>query len=133
MSARHAYDYALVRVVPRVERGECLNAGVVLHSRTLGFLGARIALDRQRLQALAPSITADEVDSIDRHLAAIVAICAGRADGGPVATLPAPDRFHWIVAPRSTIIQMSAVHSGLCHDPALELERLFERLVCVLA
>jgi hypothetical protein len=134
VSAKSAFDYAVMRVVPRVERGEQINVGVVLHCRTRGFLGARVALDRGRLLALWPGLVADpvELDELERHLQALVAIAAGQADGGPIAQLPAPDRFHWLVAPRSTILQPSAVHSGLCEDPAQALERLFERMVAPL-
>jgi hypothetical protein len=126
--AKSAFDYAVVRLVPRVERGEQLNVGVVLHCRTLRFLGARVSLDRARLAALWPPAAA-EADEIARHLEALVAIAEGRPEGGPIAALPVPDRFHWLVAPRSTILQTSPVHSGLCDDPGAALERLFGQLV----
>jgi hypothetical protein len=120
------YSFAIIRVVPRVERGECLNVGVILFVRTLGFLEARIELDRARLRALAPEL---DLGPIERHLAAFRAICAGQPDGGPLAALPPTERFHWLTAPRSTVIQTSAVHVGQTVDPAAEVERLLERFV----
>jgi len=124
--ARHAFDYALVRVVPRVERGEFVNAGVIVFSRTARFLGARIELDPSRLGALAPSIDRDVVQS---YLDAIPRICAGGEEAGPIGQLSQSERFHWLVAPRSTIIQTSPVHSGVHADPEAALAHLFERLV----
>src|SRR3954471_1920550 len=103
------YSYALIRVMPRVDRGELLNVGVVLFAREDDFLGVRIELDRPRLAALAPDV---DVDLIERHLRTFQDICAGGPEGGPVAALPVHERFHWLVAPRSTIIQPSPVHSG---------------------
>jgi hypothetical protein len=120
------FQYAIVRVVPRVERGECLNAGVVLFCRPRKFLGARIALDEDRLRALAPDA---DVDAVRGHLEAVRRIAAGDAGAGPIAALPASERFHWLVAPASTIIQSSPVHTGLSDDPEAELDRLVERLV----
>ena len=128
MPAASTFDYAIVRVVPRVERGEFLNAGVILHCRTQRYLGARTRLDTSKLLALCPGAAAD-IDEIERHLAAILIICEGRPEGGPIAALPSPERFHWLVAPRSTVIQVSPVHSGLCDDPAAALDKLFQRLV----
>jgi Protein of unknown function (DUF3037) len=123
---RSAYLYAIVRVVPRVERGESLNAGVVLLCRARRYLGARTALDASRLAALAPDCDPDEVR---RHLAAIEAIARGDPDAGPMAGLTIAERFHWLAAPSSTIIQPSAVHTGLTDDPAAELEHLMAVLV----
>lgn len=123
---RSPYQYAIVRVVPRVERGECLNAGVVLLCRSKAFIGARTELDERRLAALAP----DTDPAIVRpYLAAIERIAGGDPAGGPMASLSAAERFHWLVSPASTIIQPSAVHTGLTDDPAGELEHLFETLV----
>ena len=122
----HAFDYAVVRVVPRVERGEFVNAGVILFSRTAGFLDARISLDAARLGALAPSIDCEVVQS---YLDAIPLICAGGAEGGPIGLLSQSERFHWLVAPRSTIIQTSPVHSGVHDDLPAALTHLFEKLV----
>jgi hypothetical protein len=120
------FQYAIVRVVPHVERGECLNAGVVLFCRPLGFLAARTELDERRLLALAP---AADLEAVRAHLDALARIAAGEPGAGPIAALPASERFHWLVAPSSTIIQCSPVHTGLCDDPAAELEHLMERLV----
>ncbi len=126
MCARHAYDYAVVRVVPSNERGEFINVGVVLCCRARRFLDARIELDRARLAALAPELDADEVE---RHLGTIPLICRGGAAAGPIGELTLPERWHWLVSPRSTVIQVSPAHAGLCADPAATLERLMDRLV----
>ena len=126
MPAMHAFDYAVVRVVPRVERGEFLNAGVILFSRTGRFLEARIALDAARLSALAPSIDHEVVQS---YLDAIPRICTGGDDAGPIGLLSQSERFHWLVAPRSTIIQTSPVHSGVHNDLPAALAHLFGKLV----
>jgi hypothetical protein len=120
------YSYALVRVVPRVERGECINVGVVLFARTRRYLAARVALDRNRLLALAPDA---DLPLIERHLDNFLAICAGNPAGGPLAALPPSERFHWLTAPRSTIIQTSPVHIGRSEDPALALEELLDGYV----
>ena len=120
------FQYAIVRIVPDVERGECLNAGVILLCRPRRFLAARVGLDETRLRALAPD--ADPV-AILPHLAAIEKIAAGDSLGGPIARLGQGERFHWLVAPSSTVIQASEVHTGLCDDPSIELDHLFERLV----
>ncbi len=121
-----SYDYAVVRVVPDVERGEFLNVGVILFAKTRHALIARVALDEERLAVLAPD---RDADMIRAHLTSIEQIAAGRPDSGPIGQLSASQRFHWLVAPRSTMIQASPVHSGLCEDPEAELERIFERLV----
>jgi hypothetical protein len=127
MPARKAsYDYALIRVMPRVERGECMNVGVVLFCRQRGFLGARIALDEARLLAFFP---AANVDGIREELHAIAKIAEGDSTGGPIAALAQAERFHWLISPRSTIVQPSPVHSGLCEDPAASLEHLFATMV----
>jgi hypothetical protein len=120
------FSYAVYRLVPRVERGERINVGVVVFSRPLQFLAARTALDEGRVAALWPEL---DVAEVRPHLAAIERIAAGEAAAGPIARLDLTDRFHWLVAPSSTIIQPSAVHTGLCGDPAGELERLFTALV----
>ncbi|HEX7770175.1 MAG TPA: DUF3037 domain-containing protein [Dokdonella sp.] len=122
----HAYDYALVRVVPRVERGEFVNAGVVLSCRNGDFIEARIELDEARLRALDPGV---DLDAVRAHLAAFAAICAGGGDAGPIGRLPARERFHWLTAPRSTMIQTSPVHTGRCADPAGAIERLVDTMV----
>jgi hypothetical protein len=121
-----SFDYAVIRVVPRVERGELVNAGVIVSCPTRSFLEARIELDPRRLRALDPSIDVAEVETA---LAAIAWIAAGDPRGGPIAQLPRGERFHWLVAPRSAIIQTSPVHTGLCDDPAAALAGLLDRLV----
>jgi hypothetical protein len=120
------FQYAIVRVVPRVERGECVNAGVVLFCRPRQFLAARVALDVARLLALAPDI---DLDGVREHLEAVERIAAGDPGAGAIAALPASERFHWLVAPSSTVIQCSPVHTGMTGDPERELERLVGRLV----
>jgi len=120
------YSYAIIRVVPRIERGERVNVGVVLFARQLGFLEARVALDHDRLRALAQNV---DVALVERHLRAFQAISAGVAGGGAIAALPASERFHWLTAPRSTVIQTSPVHVGCGDDPAATLADLMERLV----
>ena len=123
---RSAFSYAIVRVVPHVERGEGFNAGVVLFCRQLDFLAARVALDERRLAVLAPDFSPDTVRP---RLDAIVAIAAGEPAGGPIAALPPSERFGWLVAPASTIIQPSPTHTGLCEDPQATLAELFGELV----
>jgi hypothetical protein len=120
------FQYAVVRVVPRVERGEAMNAGVILLCRERRFLGARVELDEQRLAAFAPDTDAS---TIRAHLGAIERIAAGDSSAGPIAALGIGERFHWLVAPSSTVIQPSEVHTGVCEDPQRELDDLFERLV----
>ena len=124
--ADQPFQYAIIRVVPRVERGECMNAGVVLLCRSRRFLAARVGLDVARLEALAPGI---DPATIEEHLAAIERVAAGDPEAGPIARLGQGERFHWLVAPSSTVIQPSEVHTGLTEDPAVELDHLFERLV----
>jgi Protein of unknown function (DUF3037) len=123
---RNPYQYALIQVVPHVERDERINAGVVLLCRSKAFVGALTALDDARLRAIAPD--ADPA-TIRPHLDAIERIARGDERGGPIARLPIAQRFHWLVSPASTIIQPSPVHTGLTDDPAIELQRLFEALV----
>ena len=126
MPARSPFAYAIVRVVPRVERGERFNAGVVVYCRQRRFLAARTRLDEALLRALAPDADADQVRA---HLQAIERIAAGDSDAGPIAALDRSERFGWLVAPSSTIIQPSRVHTGLCDDPQATLDHLFETLV----
>jgi hypothetical protein len=120
------FSYAVFRVVPRVERGEAVNAGVVVFCRPLKYLAARTEVDETRLRALWPDV---DVELVRSHLHAIERIAAGDPDAGPIAQLDVTERFHWLVAPSSTIIQPSAVHTGLCGDPDDELEKLFASLV----
>jgi hypothetical protein len=126
MAEPSPFQYAIIRVVPRVERGECFNAGVILFCRPRRFLAARTFLDERRLFALDPDADADAVRA---HLEAIERVAAGDAAGGPIAALPRHERFHWLVAPSSTMIQPSDVHTGLCDTPAAELDHLFDALV----
>jgi hypothetical protein len=120
------YDYAIVRVVPRVERGEFVNAGVILSCAATRFLAAAIDLDEAALRALAPDV---ELDGIRTALAAIPRACAGGAAAGAIGRLSVRERFHWLVAPRSTSVQTSPVHTGLCSDPAAALQHLMQRVV----
>lgn len=124
--ARRSCDYAVIRVVPRVERGECLNVGVIVFCRTLGFLGARVALDAHRLLTLAPDLDLTETQ---RQLAQLVRICEGDPAFGPIARMSPSERFNWLVAPRSTVIQTSQVHTALYPDPAAALDHLMATMV----
>jgi Protein of unknown function (DUF3037) len=126
VSGRSPFQYAALRIVPRVERGEAVNAGVVLFCRPMRFLGARTQLDEALLAALSPECDPKEISAL---LDTIERIADGSPDGGPIAALPASERFHWLVAPASTIVQAGPVHTGLTADPAGELDRLFTRLV----
>ena len=125
---REPFEYAVLRIAPRVERGELVNVGVVLFCRTRRFLGVLVELgDRQiaALQAMAPDM---DLDQVRAHLASIHAIVDGNAGAGPIAELAAPERFRWVTSPSSTVIQPSEVHGGLTEDPAASLEELFEKL-----
>ena len=124
--AREEFQYAVLQVVPRVERGERINAGVVLFCRRRGFLAARVELDRARLAAIDAQADAGEVE---RHLEVYSRVAAGDAAAGAVAEMPDSERFHWLVAPSSTVIQPSPVHTGLTDDPAASLDALFAKLV----
>ena len=123
---RSPFSYAILRVVPRVERGERFNAGVILFCRQRDFLGARAALDENRLAALAPDVDARDVRE---HLASLVRVADGEPGAGPIAAMPASERFGWLVAPSSTMIQPSEVHTGLSDDPRETLDVLFAELV----
>ena len=125
MPTASSFDYAIVRVVPHVEREEFINVGVVLFCRTQRFLAAKIALDEQRLQALFPTVN---IDCVTAHLNLIPRICAGDTEH-PIGQLSQAERFHWLVTPRSTSVQVSAVHTGICTDPAETLSRLLETMV----
>jgi len=120
------FSYAVLRVVPRVERGERLNAGVVVFCRPLRYLAARTFLDEHRLAALWRDL---DPAAVRPHLTAIERVAAGDPDAGPIAALDETARFHWLVSPSSTIIQPSRVHTGLCVEPAEQLDRLFASLV----
>jgi len=121
-----SFDWALIRVVPRVERGECVNVGAIVACATKRFLAAKLALDPARVKALDASI---DLDELEVALASIPLIAAGDPAGGPIAALPRGERFHWLVAPRSAVIQTSPVHTGLCDDPQAALDDLIKRLV----
>lgn len=126
MRDRYKYDYAIVRVVPKVERGEFINAGVIVSCPAQDFLTARIELDEQRLLALDSTI---DLELVKNHLASIPSICAGGAAAGPIGLLTPRQRFDWLIAPRSTIIQTSAAHTGACADPEKAIEHLLETMV----
>ena len=126
MPTLSSFDYAVVRVVPHVEREEFINVGVILFCRTRRFLGAKIELDRARLAALASDL---DLGKVQAHLDLIPIICAG--GDGPIGKLSQAERFHWLITPRSTSIQVSPVHCGLCTDPADALEHLVETMVRV--
>jgi hypothetical protein len=126
MPADYTYDYAIIRVVPRVERGEQVNAGVILSCADVDFLDARIELDEAAVRALDPGV---DLDALRATLATIPAICRGGAAAGPIGKLPARGRFRWLVSPRSTMIQPSPVHTGRTRDPAACLDKLMDRLV----
>ena len=120
------YEWALLRVVPRVERGECVNVGVVVYAKRPPFLGARVTSDLARALALDPDLDAE---GVSRHLRAVVALCEGTPDSGPNGARDPGERFRWLVAPRSTVVQTSPVHTGITASPAAELDALFLRLV----
>lgn len=126
MSAEHTYDYAIVRVVPRVERGERVNVGAIVSCPALDYLEACIEPDEARLLAIDPEI---DLEALRKALATIPAICRGDASTGELAALPQRARFHWLVAPRSTVVQVSAVHSGRTADPARTLDHLMNTMV----
>lgn len=123
---RSSFEYAVIRVTPRVDREEFINAGVIVFCLEHGYLEARVQVDENRLRALWPAIDCDPVRA---HLEAIPHICAGDAEAGPIAALSPRERFHWLVAPRSTIIQVSPAHAGITDAPAATLDRLFAQLV----
>jgi hypothetical protein len=122
----YTYDYAIIRVVPRVEREEFVNVGVIVSCPARSFLEARIELDERRLKAFDATL---DVESIRAHLATIPAICGGGEQAGPIGQLSQRERFYWLIAPRSTIIQTSPVHTGRCNDPTAVLEHLLETMV----
>jgi hypothetical protein len=122
----NCFDYAVIRIVPAVEREEFFNAGVILFCPEQRFLQARVHLDVGKYGAFAPPLEREE---IERRLAAIEKICEGDPEAGAIAQLPQRARFHWLVAPRSTVVQVSAAHSGICGEPAAMLEKLFREQV----
>ena len=126
MPTPSSFDFATIRVVPRVDREEFVNVGVIVFCLEQKFLQARVQLDEARLKALWPGL---DVVLIRQHLDAFVDICAGNKEAGPIAQLSVRERFHWLVAPRSTVIQCSPVHSGICESPKKVLEEVFQRMV----
>jgi hypothetical protein len=121
-----SFDYAIVRLVPRVDREEFINAGVVLYCLEKRFLDALVEFDEARLLSLAPEV---DLPLVRSHLEALPRICRGGADAGPIGQLPQKERWHWLVSPRSTILQTSPVHSGMCEEPAQALEHLMAKMV----
>jgi len=126
MHAPNSYDYALIRLVPSVERGECLNVGVILFCRTLGFLGARIHLNATRALALSPDL---DLAAIQQQLDTMMLICKGGPEAGDLGKMSQSERFQWLVSPRSTVIQISPVHEGVGDDPEAALEHLLKTMV----
>lgn len=129
---RVVYDFAVLRVVPNVATGACANVGVILHARTAEFLALHVLRDPAALRALCAPGTATpqlDIDLLARYLAACEAICRGDDDAGPIALTPPSERFHWLTAPRSDVLQCSPVHEGICVDPARALEKLFASYV----
>ena len=122
----HAYDWVTLRVVPRVERCEFINAGVVVYCRQLDYLGAAVELDDPRAQALDPAV---DLATVRRHLRSVEDLCAGAPTAGANGARPPGERFRWLAAPRSTVVQPSPVHTGLTADPAAELQRLLDVMV----
>jgi len=120
------FSYAVLRLVPDIERGERVNVGVIVFCRPLDFLGAKTLLDERRALTIGGEL---DLDAARRHLVAIERVAAGDPDAGPIAVLDTTARFHWLVAPASTVVQPSEVHTGLCADPGTCLDELFERLV----
>jgi Protein of unknown function (DUF3037) len=126
MQEEHLFEYAVIRVVPRVEREEFLNVGVILYCRDRNFLQAMFTLDEHRLCAMCSTM---DIEELKKHLLSVEAICNGAEDGGPIARLDIASRFRWLTARRSTVVQTSVVHPGLCSRPQEELARLYNQLV----
>jgi Protein of unknown function (DUF3037) len=128
MPEHSSYDYAVIRITPHVERGERINVGVILFCRTRSFLGALTHMDTPRLLALAPDL---DLEAVKQQLDMITLTCQGAAETGSIGQMSLAERFHWLVSPRSTIVQTSPVHCGLCADPELALKHLFQKLVAI--
>jgi hypothetical protein len=126
MGGKHVFEYAVIRVVPRVEREEFVNVGIIVFAKSLKFLQCRIHVAEEKLKAIAPDMDIDEIKS---NLDSFTRICAGDQQAGPIAQLDAPSRFRWLTATRSTIVQTSKVHPGFCFDGAATIEKLFAQLV----
>lgn len=126
MHVNNSYDYAIIRVVPGVERGECVNVGIILYCPTRRFLGALTHVDAERLRVLAPQL---DMPAMQQQLEHFVQVCYGDANSGPIGQLSQSERFEWLISPRSTIIQTSPVHPGISSDPEEELHHLLKKLV----
>ena len=127
MQDKHLFEYAVIRIVPMVEREEFLNAGVVLYCRDLRFLRVRWMIDQCRLEAFAPTL---DIPAIEAYLRAFEQVCEGGRNGGPIGQLPLAERFRWLTATRSTVVQTSKVHPGFCiTSPEQTLEKLYHQLV----
>jgi hypothetical protein len=126
MQGNHLYEYAIIRVVPRVEREEFVNIGVILYCPSEGFLQTKFELNEPRLLAFSPSL---DLEDLTQYLDALERICKGRSKGGTIGSLPLSSRFRWLTATRSTVIQSSKVHSGFCKDPSETLMKLFDQQV----
>jgi len=123
---QHSYDYAVIRVIPNLERGECINAGIVLYCRTMRYLVALVHLDETRLRSLDARV---DIASLNEQLTLYADIARAAQHAGPIALLPHAERFHWLIAPRSTILAAGSVHCGLSADPEAQANILFRRLV----
>ena len=121
-----SYNYAILRVVPHVHLGTFVPVGVMVHARTADFLGMRVLIDAQQLRARVPGV---DLDLLVRYLRACQLVCEGDATAGPVALAPPSERFHWLTAPRSDVIQSSPVHSGMTEDPRAALDELYARFI----
>ena len=128
MQKENLFEYAVIRVVPRVEREEFLNVGVVLYCASKKFLQMKFVLDKERLNALSATM---DISEIELYLEAFELICLGEERGGPISKLPIAERFRWLTATRSTVVQTSKVHPGFCSDPCDKLEQLYGQLVLV--
>jgi hypothetical protein len=126
MQGKHLFEYAIIRIVPRVEREEFLNIGIILYCKDLKFLDTKYTINKERLHALCAEVDCNEVEE---HLRSFEKISRGDKDGGPIAALDIPSRFRWLTATRSTIIQTSKVHPGFSEDPTGTLEKLYNQLV----
>ena len=128
MPEKHLFEYAVIRVVPRVEREEFLNVGVILYCPSEGFLQTKFELNEKRLKAFSEQL---DLEELKQRLSTFERICAGKKEGGRIGQLSIAERFRWLASTRSTIVQTSAVHPGLCSNAADTLAHLFQQLVCV--
>lgn len=126
MQKKHLFEYAIIRVMPRVEREEFLNVGVILYCRDLNFLQAKFTIDKTKLLAFAPQL---DIPEVEEHLQAICHICKGDAEGGPIGKLALAERFRWLTAIRSTVVQTSRIHPGFCTNADEMLTRLYTEMV----